>query len=203
LLLDEPFAALDPTSRAALLRDFQEIIRENGITTIFVTHDREEAYGLADRVGVLQQGRLLQIGPCDEVFSRPATESVAEIVGIENRWSGVVDSWQRDISLVRVNGAKIGVAARAEMGSNVVLCLRSDGVTVTTRNCPAADKNRFRGVIVHCSPGMTHYRLTIECQGFPLVALIERATCIDLALSTGAEVTVAFDPKAVHLIRHA
>ncbi|HVO95529.1 MAG TPA: ABC transporter ATP-binding protein [Terriglobales bacterium] len=203
LLLDEPFAALDPTSREALLRDFQEIIRENGITTILVTHDRHEAYILAERVGILKDGRLLQIGPRDEVFSRPATESVAEIVGIENRWAGIVEGCQGDISLVQVNRAKIRAAGRAQVSSNVVVCLRSDGVTVTTRDCPAADKNRCHGVIVHCSPGMTHYRLTIKCQGFPLVALIERATCLGLALSKGREVTVIFDPKAVHLICHS
>ena len=62
LLLDEPFSALDPASREALLRDFQGIVKETGITTVFVTHDRHEAFALANRVGVLNQGYLLQLG---------------------------------------------------------------------------------------------------------------------------------------------
>src|SRR4029450_3510684 len=70
LLLDEPFAALDPASRTELLRDFHRIVEESKITTVFVTHDRDEAFTLAKRVGVLKEGRLLQLGPREDVFLR-------------------------------------------------------------------------------------------------------------------------------------
>ena len=116
LLLDEPFSALDPTSRETLLRDFQEIVRELGITTIFVTHDRAEAYSLADRIGVLKAGELLHIGARDDVFSRPATEAVAEIVGIENLLPGVVEDCEEEWTIIRVNQNRFKVAGRFKPG---------------------------------------------------------------------------------------
>ena len=92
LLLDEPFSALDASGREALLRDFQRIVKETGVATVLVTHDRNEAYALADRIAVLVEGRLAQVGSKDEVYSRPATEVVAAIVGIENRLQGQVEA---------------------------------------------------------------------------------------------------------------
>ncbi|HEX6901916.1 MAG TPA: ATP-binding cassette domain-containing protein [Thermoanaerobaculia bacterium] len=84
LLLDEPFGALDAKVRVDLRRTIREIQRELGITTIFVTHDQEEAFELADRMAVLSFGRLLEAGPPDELYLRPATEFVATFLGTAN-----------------------------------------------------------------------------------------------------------------------
>ncbi|MET0501067.1 MAG: ABC transporter ATP-binding protein [Candidatus Binatia bacterium] len=81
LLLDEPFSALDPGSREALVRDFQRIVRETEITTVLVTHDRHEAFALANRVGVLHQGRLLQLG------SRESVSAPADRGRCRDRWN--------------------------------------------------------------------------------------------------------------------
>ena len=83
LLLDEPFSSLDGPTREELLADLSAILRDGGMTTVFVTHDRNEAAVLADRVGVLIGGRLLQLGPTAEVFARPKNEAVARFVGRE------------------------------------------------------------------------------------------------------------------------
>lgn len=200
LLLDEPFSALDPTSRETLLRDFQEIVRELGITTIFVTHDRAEAYSLADRIGVLKAGELLHIGARDDVFSRPATEAVAEIVGIENRWSGRVDGPAGKDSLVSVNGASLRCLGSFRTGSNVVVCLRSDAVDIDRTNCPEPGANRFTGEILNVSLDVTHHRITVDCGAFCLIALMDRTKWLKLGLSKGEQVTVTFKANAVHLI---
>jgi sulfate transport system ATP-binding protein len=84
LLLDEPFGALDAKVRLELRRTIREIQRELGITTIFVTHDQEEAFELADRLAVLSFGRLLEAGPPDELYLRPETEFVATFLGTAN-----------------------------------------------------------------------------------------------------------------------
>src|SRR5262245_24977035 len=107
LLLDEPFSALDPATREDLLRDFQGILRETAITAVFVTHDRHEAFGLANRVGVLNQGYLLQIGSRENVFYRPETETVAKIVGIENLLSGVVETSDGDYVTIRIGDRRV------------------------------------------------------------------------------------------------
>ena len=200
LLLDEPFSALDPTSRQMLLRDFQEIVRELGITTIFVTHDRAEAYSLADRIGILKSGALLHIGARDEVYSRPATEPVAEIVGIENRLSGRVDGLEGEDCLVSVNGANIRCLGSSRVGSNVIVCLRSDAIDIDRTNCPVPDGNRFRGEILNVSLGMTQHRVTVDCRAFCLSALMDRSKWLTLGLAKGDHVTVMFKANAVHLI---
>jgi sulfate transport system ATP-binding protein len=88
LLLDEPFGALDAKVRVELRRTIREIQRELGITTIFVTHDQEEAFELADRMAVLSFGRLLEVGPPDELYLRPETELVATFLGTANLMVG-------------------------------------------------------------------------------------------------------------------
>src|SRR5437588_12281784 len=88
LLLDEPFGALDARVRLELRRTVRAIQREVGITTLFVTHDQEEAFELADRVAVMNFGRLLEEGPPEELYLRPATEFVATFLGTANLMVG-------------------------------------------------------------------------------------------------------------------
>ena len=85
LLLDEPLSALDAKVRGQLRDEIRRVQLEVGITTLFVTHDQEEALAIADRVGVMRAGRLEQLGPPIEVYSQPATPFVAEFVGLTNR----------------------------------------------------------------------------------------------------------------------
>jgi putative spermidine/putrescine transport system ATP-binding protein len=90
LLLDEPLSALDAKVRVQLRDEIRRIQIEVGTTTLFVTHDQEEALALADRVGVMRDGRLEQVGPPAEIYQRPATPFVANFVGLSNRLPGSV-----------------------------------------------------------------------------------------------------------------
>src|SRR5512138_1702731 len=84
LLMDEPFGALDAKIREELRRTIRQIQRELKITTILVTHDQEEAFALADRIGVMHQGRLLECGRPDDLYTRPATRFVSTFLGAAN-----------------------------------------------------------------------------------------------------------------------
>ncbi len=90
LLLDEPLSALDAKVRTQLRDEVRRIQQEVGTTTLFVTHDQEEALAVADRVGVMRAGRIEQIGPPEQVYSRPATAFVADFVGLSNQLAGSV-----------------------------------------------------------------------------------------------------------------
>ena len=92
LLLDEPFGALDAQIRTELRRTVKHVQRETGTTTIFVTHDQEEAFELADRLGVMHAGRLLEVGPAEELYQRPQTEFVATFLGTANLLVGECDA---------------------------------------------------------------------------------------------------------------
>lgn len=84
LLLDEPFSALDANLRAQLRRDVARIVRDVGVTTVFVTHDQDEAFAMGDRVGVIHEGRLRQLGTPAELYGHPVDPWVAEFVGEAN-----------------------------------------------------------------------------------------------------------------------
>jgi sulfate transport system ATP-binding protein len=109
LLLDEPFGALDAKVRIELRRTIREIQRELGITTVFVTHDQEEAFELADRLAVLSFGRLLEVGPPDELYLRPETEFVATFLGTANLMVG-----EATADGVRLGPVQFPLSTRAE-----------------------------------------------------------------------------------------
>jgi len=109
LLLDEPFGALDAKVRLELRRTIREIQRELGITTVFVTHDQEEAFELADRLAVLSFGRLLEVGPPDELYLRPETEFVATFLGTANLMVG-----EATADGVRLGPVQFPLGTRAE-----------------------------------------------------------------------------------------
>ena len=90
LLLDEPLGSLDRTLRQRLLEELAVILRRVGVTTITVTHDQEEAFALADRVALLHEGRIVQIGPPTEVYRAPANAWVAEFLGLDNLFDAEV-----------------------------------------------------------------------------------------------------------------
>lgn len=97
LLLDEPLSALDAKVRTQLREEIRRIQVELGTTTLFVTHDQEEALSIADRVGVMRNGQLEQIAAPDELYDRPGTAFVAEFVGLTNPISGVVTNGTIDL----------------------------------------------------------------------------------------------------------
>jgi putative spermidine/putrescine transport system ATP-binding protein len=97
LLLDEPLSALDAKVRVGLREEIRRIQTELGITTLFVTHDQEEALAVADRVAVMRAGRIEQIGTPEELYSRPASDFVADFVGLSNRMPAHVREGAVDI----------------------------------------------------------------------------------------------------------
>jgi tungstate transport system ATP-binding protein len=201
LLLDEPFSALDPATRETLLRDFERIVKETGITTVFVSHDRQEAFALADRVAVLDGGNLLQLDSRENVFLRPDSELVAEIVGVENRLAGVVKTSAGQCLSIAISDATIRARGSLDAGTRVVACIRPEEVSLL-RNSQATDLNRLDGQVIAVSPGMTHHRIALRCSGFHVIALVDRQRCSDLAVSEGDEVAAVFSPAAVHVIRN-
>jgi sulfate transport system ATP-binding protein len=142
LLLDEPFGALDARVRLELRRTVRAIQRELGITTLFVTHDQEEAFELADRVAVMNFGRLLEEGPPDELYLRPATEFVATFLGTANLMVGECSSDGVRLGPVRFPlGTSGGTPSGAPRRVQVLfrpedVALRKSAEDLARLNCP-------------------------------------------------------------------
>jgi putative spermidine/putrescine transport system ATP-binding protein len=148
LLLDEPLSALDAKIRVALRNEIREIQRQLGITTVYVTHDQEEALSLSDRVVVMNEGRIEQIGSPFEIYNFPSTAFVASFVGTLNLLEGeVVDAPRGEVS---ISGQTIRVTRTFEgsAGKKVRLALRPEMASLSDR---APGSTRLAGEVVDVS----------------------------------------------------
>jgi molybdopterin-binding protein len=210
LLLDEPFSALDAPTRLRLLDDFQALLAATRVTTLFITHDLDEALLLGDRVAVLLDGRLRQVGAPDEVFNAPSDEDVAAFVGVETVIPGKVVSAHEGVLVIYAGEIRLEAVGEAAPGRFVLLCLRPEDVTLWPRDgAPVSSaRNRLAGRVVHTAPQGPLVRVMVECpsgesrlnEAIPLVALVTRASARELDLSEGTPVTASFKASAVHLI---
>jgi len=202
LLLDEPFSALDAPTRAILFDDFERVLHESRVTTVFVTHDRTEAMRLGDRIAVMMGGRVAQVGEPGEVFSAPADESVAAFVGMENLIPGQVVEQREGLALVSMRGGFAEVVSDVDAGRRVLVCLRPEDVVVgpVPSDLPASSaRNKLRGRITRLAPMGSQVRVVVDC-GFPLVALITRRSSEELGFGEGMDVLVSFKASSVHLL---
>ena len=205
LFLDEPFAALDSPTHQALLEDMETILREARVTTVMVTHDRGEALTLADRVAVLMDGHVRQLGSPQEVFSSPADEDVAGFVGMENVLSGLVIAQTNGLASISLCGQQIDAVCDLPSGSKVMVGLRPEDTTLSmpsAETMPTSARNRLRGRIAKMSRLGSQMRITVDC-GFPLVTLITQRSREEMALEVGQEVIASFKASIVHsILRH-
>jgi tungstate transport system ATP-binding protein len=205
LLLDEPFAALDAPARAALVPELARHLRETRTAAVVVTHDREEALALGDRLGVMLAGRIVQLDPPDEVMARPATAAVAAFLGIANVFPARVSAVAGDRVLVQPAGAAppIAVCHRSPEylvpGQLVDLALPAEMVGMLGGDGVApVDWNTLPGVVVQNVPTPGGQRVTVDC-GIELRSLVPRLVGQG-GFAAGQPARVAFSPDAVHLM---
>jgi len=202
LFLDEPFNALDSPTRQALLEDFEGVVRETKVTTVMVTHDRNEALAIGDRVAVIMGGHLRQLGTPDEVFSSPVDEEVAEFVEAGNILHGVVSEQSNGLASVTVQNGQIQAVSSLPQGTRVAVYLHHEHVTLFL-NAPgttlSSARNQLRATITRAFPLGTQLKVTLDC-GFTLASLVTKRSWDELGLKVGTEVWVSFKASAVHLI---
>jgi len=194
LLLDEPLSALDAKIRVALRNEIRAIQRQLGITTVYVTHDQEEALSLSDRVVVMNDGRIEQIGSPSEIYNFPATSFVASFVGTLNLLAArVVDP---SAGRLAVEGQEIRAAkpiSGARSGEIVSVALRPESISLEEG---PEGTNRLRGPVVDVSFLGSIVRLRIRLGDGPTVSL-DTFNDPNLTLPPiGEAVTVSFPPEA-------
>ena len=194
LLLDEPLSALDEQTREGLCVELRRVHQELGTTTVHVSHNFEETLMVADKIGILNQGRVQQIGTPEEVFRRPNSEFVARFVRSENILRGQASR----------NGSGLSIAVgdlqfRAADGPEGEVCLtvRPEEVVITTG---AADgkPNHVRGRVARVVDRGALMRVDVEA-GVTLVSLMARRAYHESGLQVGTEASAHFDPAAVHV----
>ena len=202
LFLDEPFNALDSPTRQALLEDFEGVLRETKLTTVMVTHDRNEALVLADRVAVLMKGTIHQLGTPQEVFGTPVDEDVASFVGAGNVLPGVVSEQSHGIVSVDVNGRYLQAVSDLPVGTKVAVYLHYEDITlsvVAAKATQSSARDQLRGRIVKVFPLGSQLKVTLDC-GLALASVITKRSWEELGLRIGDEVMAYFKASAVRLI---
>jgi ABC-type Fe3+/spermidine/putrescine transport system ATPase subunit len=133
LLLDEPLSNLDAKVRVQVRQEIRKLQKDLGITTMYVTHDQEEALTLSDRIAVFNQGRVLQVGPPKELYERPGNRFVADFIGINNLINAVVaqvgpgERISVDTALGKMSAIN---AANLNPGDKCVLCIRPENASI-------------------------------------------------------------------------
>jgi ABC-type Fe3+/spermidine/putrescine transport system ATPase subunit len=145
LLLDEPLSNLDPTLRRTTRDELRAMLRRLGVTAVFVTHDQEDAFAVADRVALLERGRLLQVGRAEELYDRPATRAVAEFIGRAALVPARVQGDRATITIAGVSREVRVVGPEAGMPSGEALAvLRPDALEMIA----PAEAGDWQGTIV-------------------------------------------------------
>jgi len=201
LMLDEPFSGLDPDGQDQLRRDLRRLLKELGRPVVLVSHDRSDALGLGDRLAVMEEGRVLQSGPIEEVFDHPGDASVARILGVDTVHLGRLVERADGLAVMGLGSARILAPDPGGLGDSAFVCIRGEDVILETGGSHSTARNRLQGTITAIRPEGPLVRVVLDC-GFPLSALISRPACSDLALEVGGQVTALVKAAAIHLIPH-
>ncbi|MCI8650422.1 MAG: ABC transporter ATP-binding protein [Anaerotruncus sp.] len=135
LLLDEPLGALDLQLRRQMQTELKNLQKRLGITFIYITHDQEEALNMSDRIGIMNEGRILQLGTPDDIYERPQTRFAASFIGQSNLLDAVVTGTDGSGALVlELAGGVIKATGQAQPGEHVTLCVRTERVRFGAEN---------------------------------------------------------------------
>lgn len=146
LLLDEPLAALDLKLRQEMQFELKQLQREVGITFVFVTHDQEEALALSDRIGVMNDGRLLQVGTPEEMYDAPADRFVADFIGRSNFLKGTLES-PEVVCLANGQRIRVPLVDAVTVGDDVQVSLRPERVMICDVDTAPEGVARLSGIV--------------------------------------------------------
>jgi len=192
LLLDEPLTALDPNFREEVRRALKDLHREMGLTFLMVTHDFAEALYLAERVAVIQGGRIRQVGATEEVFRHPATPEVAAFLGMRNIFPARFEN-----GAARFHGLEcpISLDGPARDGH---LALRPEDVAVSRTPPGENGWTAFTGRVDQLLNQGFQFEVTVRVGRAVFTAFVTQRDLLDMGLREGDEVSVAFDPARAH-----
>jgi spermidine/putrescine ABC transporter ATP-binding subunit len=204
LLLDEPLGALDKSLRESMQVELRQLQQRLGITSVIVTHDQEEALTLADRIVIMRNGKLEQIGTPQEIYSRPVSRFVAGFIGASNFLRGRVAGREGGTTLVALaGGARVTVPGAASAVGEVTVAVRPEAISVHPAAAGEDGPNSTPAVIeqIIYRGSLTHLYLRLD-DGEPLLAFHqnragERAPA---KLVTGGRVVARWTEENNHLV---
>lgn len=200
LLLDEPLANLDAVLRRRLTREFAGILRESGATAVWVTHDTDEALTAADRIAVMNEGRVVTEGPAGDVTTLPDDDWAAGFLGLERPQRGVVRQSEDGLVSIEAGAQSLYVSGEAVPGAVVSFAVRPEDVLLfeTDADLPhSSARNRLDAVVVSCERRGATDHVILDAGGVGLAASVSRASSAELHIAPGTRVLAVFKATAV------
>jgi len=197
LLLDEPMSALDRRTRERMRMELSRIRRLTGTTIVQITHHFDDAFALADRIAIMREGQIVQVGKTSEVFLHPSDTFVAEFLGIGNIIRGY-SSRSGNLARIRTPGDREFLAT-SDICGEVVATLHPEDVIVSLEPFASSARNCLPGTVLEIIPFGSTVRVILDV-GFPIMALLTRESCHDLHLEPEGKAYATFKASAVHVI---
>ena len=196
LLMDEPLSALDRKTRDELMQELKEIHRKFDVTLVHVTHNFDEALMLADRIAIMRNGEISQVGTSTEIFRHPADKFVADFVGAENIIEGIAKKDGEKITIV--DTGNISIYSTEQKEGHVHITVRPEDIILSTKKVETSARNVFKGQIKEIVDTGALIKLTIDV-GEPIVVFLTRQSFLDMELNIGKYVWTYFKATAVHV----
>lgn len=197
LLLDEPLSALDAPTQERMRIELKKIHRKTGVTTIHVTHNREEASLLGEEIGVMHNGQIIQVGKPDEIFRKPKTEFIADFVGAENIFDGE-SKVEEGIAKINI-GNNVEIVGVSERPGKVKACIRPEEIIISKKPVKSSGRNLLRGEISEILDQGATVKLNVNV-GREFSVTITKKSYQDMGLEVGEKVYLAFKASSVHVI---
>ena len=194
LLMDEPLSNLDAKLRVQMRTTIKKLQRRLGITTVYVTHDQEEALAISDRIAVMNQGNIMQIGKPEEIYRKPANPFVANFIGVSNFIDCTVDGQDPASATVHLHdGHSFQMPLRKPYSGEVILSARPEQLFFSEQGLSGkVNMSTFLGDFI---------QYEVELSTGQVLELNEYTKDVDGAKNDGEEVHLSFNPKQVSLYR--
>ena len=194
LLLDEPLSALDPETGEEIREYIKEIRKILKFTAIHVTHDFVEAVDLGDRMAIMFNGEILQVGEPIEIINNPRNELIASFTGAKNLFKGKVIARRGELAEIDLGGVRIYAATR-KLGE-VMVAIRPENIIILLEKARISARNVLEGVIEEISEKPPYVSLKVDA-GLPFTIYLTRNALEDLNLRVGRRVYLAFKASAI------
>jgi ABC-type Fe3+/spermidine/putrescine transport system ATPase subunit len=194
LLLDEPLSALDPKLRETLQAEIREIQQKLRVSSIYVTHNQEEAFAISDRIAVLENGTISQVGEPDELYHYPQNEFVASFIGRGSILRGTVQQKKRDMIRVAVGSGAIWLQGSEDVGRSIAVSVKPEDITITD-SPDGTLRARLESIVKQ--PG--RYRIELRIEDQELYTYVSSLTNI-AETPLGDFVNIALNPDEVSIL---
>jgi len=196
MLMDEPLGALDRKIRESLIKELKNVHQKFDTTIIHVTHNFDEAIALADRIAIMNNGQISQVGDSTEIFRHPKDKFVADFVGVENIFAGFAREGDGKPTVIDTGNISIYSVEKRE--GDVHVTVRPEDITLSLAKVTTSARNVFEGQIKEIIDQGALIKLTIDV-GEPLVVFLTRQSFLDMELNIGKVIWTYFKATAVHL----